>query len=99
MKVYYAKGRHVIIHFSGNELQQALKVLKALAKAFKAAFLCEVAEELEFDLNPRPLLTYDARYHLCEACKMEIDTHKDSHLHQNGRYTHYTCPVLKERQK
>ena len=94
MKVYYAKGKHVILSFDGNEMGNALRVLKALAKAFRAPFLLDAAEELERDLAPK--LTYSPYFHICEACKMEIDVRKDSYLHQNDRYTHQTCPVLKD---
>jgi hypothetical protein len=97
MKVYYKKGNHVIVYFPATEMNQALKVLKALAKAFHAPFIFRAAAEVEADLMPR--LPYTPYYHLCEACKCEIDTRKDAYLHRNDRYTHQTCPVLKERSK
>lgn len=94
VKVFYAKGVHVTISFNSNELNIALKVLKALAKVFRAQFLLDVVSDLERDLAPK--LPYTPYFHICEACKMEIDVRKDSYLHQNDRYTHYTCPVLKD---
>lgn len=95
MKVYYAKGKHVIISFDGNEMSNALKVLKAMAKAFRAPFLLTAAEDLERDLAPK--LPYTPYFHICEMCKMEMDVRKDSCRHQNDRWTHYPyCPPLKD---
>lgn len=97
MKVYYAKGKHVIISFDGNEMGNALKVLKALAKAFRAPFILDAAADLERDLAPK--LPYEPYFHLCEACKTEIDVRKDAYIHQNGRWTHNSCPTLKDVQE
>lgn len=94
MKIYYAKGRHVIISFDGNELNHALKVLKALAKAFRAPFIFDAAMEVERDLAPK--LPYTPYWHLCESCKTGIDTRKDAYIHRESRYIHQTCPVLKD---
>lgn len=99
MKVFYKKGEHVIILFPANELRQALGVLKALAKYFKAWFLVDVAAELEVDLEEakRPKLpappTY---YHICTNCFTEIDVRTDSYVYVDDSYIHTSCPILKE---
>jgi hypothetical protein len=97
MKVYYKKDHHVIVSFGSGEMRKALGVLKGLARFFKADFILNAAEELERDLTPK--LGLDNPYRVCEDCACEINLRKDSYLHQNERYTHFACPVLKERQK
>jgi hypothetical protein len=89
MKVYYEKGKHVIVFFPAREMKQALGVLKAMAHFFKADFLFKVAGDVERDLTP-------TQYHLCENCCMEIDTRVESYLHVDDTYYHQLCPTLKE---
>lgn len=97
MKIHYTPGEQVLIQFPKHELKQALNVLKALAKYFKAGFITRAADEVERDLQKPQLLPYDHRFHLCVKCACEIDTRKDSHLNMGEGYQHLECPPLKER--
>lgn len=98
MKVYYSKGKHVILYYQAHELKQALGVLKALAQYFGASFLHDVARELERDMQQLQL-PFDPSYRLCEACKCEIDIRKGNYKHIDGRFTHLRCPVLKPKEQ
>lgn len=93
MKVFYSKGKHVIIHFPAKEMKQALGVLKALAQYFKADFLFKAAQELEHDLQER--ITYDPRYHPCENCFTEIDVRTGNCMYVDSTWLHKECPTLK----
>lgn len=94
MKVFYSKGKHVIIHFPAKELKQALGVLKALAKYFNADFILKAAGDLERDLTP--CLAYSLTTRICENCFTEISLSSDEYVHVDDCYMHKNCPPLKE---
>lgn len=93
MKVYYNKGKSVIIHFPAHELKQALAVLKALAQFFGASFLWKAAQDLENDLEPK--LVYKNYFHICHSCFTELDERDDNTFSINGDWKHRVCPHLK----
>lgn len=95
MKVYYEKGRHVIVHFPAHELRQALAVLKALAQFFGASFLWKAAKDLETDLDETPRLVYKSEFHICEECCMELHEKDENSVRVNDSWKHYKCPQLK----
>ncbi len=103
MKIFYLKDSHVILKFGSTELRQALGVLKALAQYFRADFIFQIAQELQDDLFPKPLLPYRHHVHLCEKCFRMMDIDKEAHLHHYGKdkdyYTHQNCPPLQEESK
>ena len=103
MKIFYKKDEHVIIKFGSTEMKQALVVLKALALYFRADFIFKVAQDLQDDLFPKPLLPYNHRVHLCEKCFRMMDIDKEAHLHHHGKdhdyYQHQNCPPLQEDSK
>jgi hypothetical protein len=93
MKVFYSKGKSVVIYFPAKELKQALGVLKAMGTYFKADFIWKAAQDLDRDLQA---LVFDGRWHLCENCACEIDTRNQSYIHVDDTYYHQRCPELKE---
>jgi hypothetical protein len=94
VKVYYTKGKHIVIFFPAKELKQALGVLKALATYFKADFIWKAARDLEDDLTPK--LTFDSPYRICENCMCEIDLRGGNSMYVDNTWLHKTCPTLKE---
>jgi hypothetical protein len=94
MKVYYSKGKHLVIYFPAKELKQAQGVLKALATYFKAGFLWKAHDELARDLQPK--LAFDPSFHICTNCFCEIDIRTDSYVHVDDEWIHVVCPELKE---
>jgi hypothetical protein len=94
VKVYYTKGKHVVILFPSHEMKQALGVLKALGTHFKADFLWKAAQQLEDDLTPK--LPFNPRYRMCENCATEIDLHGKNCMYVDNTWLHKECPTLKE---
>lgn len=97
MRIRYIQGVKVEIIFRGDEMPQALAVLKGLAHFFKAAFIFDVAQELENDLKPKPKLSYTLYHHLCTKCMMEVDTRNNNYICYNDEWYHRECPKLKDK--
>jgi|CXWL01.1.fsa_nt_gi hypothetical protein len=95
MKILYEKSLGTTMMFSPNETNVVLKILRALYGATRYLFIKEAMNDIEASLRPK--LPYDARFHLCEVCCMEIDIRKDSYVNIGGTFRHQSCPILKER--
>lgn len=52
---------------------------------------------MEEDMKPKQVPLY-LRWHICEKCACEVDTHSDNSIHFEGdyeKYQHRDCPTLK----
>lgn len=101
MKIMRNGIKYSGIYFDEKEQKLFLAVLKGVARLCQPlgeGFVWNAARDLERDLREaeQQRLSFSQYFHLCEACKMEIDTRKDAYLHRKDRYTHQNCPPLKD---